>query len=291
MIRTADVDLDGRAQGHRRRDAGARLRPGVRGRRDARQGRRHPQRLRAGRRAAPAPADGRRRADPRRGRADRARTRATSGSSTFWLTDQAGAAAGPAARAARRVVILDGEDDFVNMLRHVLARARHDQRRSSATRTTRRARSTATTWSSSGPGPATRATATTPRSRRSARPSTTLLDAEPAVPGGLPGPPGAVRPARDPAGLQGHRLPGHPVAGRASTGATERVGFYNTFVGRVGDATLPDGRHASRPTRRPATSTWCAGPHYRGIQFHAESILTEHGYDLLHDLVLDLLAT
>ena len=26
-----------------------------------------------------------------------------------------------------------------------------------------------------------------------------------------------------------------------------------------------------------------------GIQFHAESILTQHGYDLLHDLVRDLL--
>ena len=32
------------------------------------------------------------------------------------------------------------------------------------------------------------------------------------------------------------------------------------------------------------------GPHYAGIQFHAESILTEHGYDLLHGLVLELLA-
>jgi 2-amino-4-deoxychorismate synthase len=32
------------------------------------------------------------------------------------------------------------------------------------------------------------------------------------------------------------------------------------------------------------------GPHYRGIQFHAESILTEHGYDLLHDLVVELMA-
>ena len=31
------------------------------------------------------------------------------------------------------------------------------------------------------------------------------------------------------------------------------------------------------------------GPHYRGIQFHAESILTEHGYDLLHRLVSELL--
>ena len=30
------------------------------------------------------------------------------------------------------------------------------------------------------------------------------------------------------------------------------------------------------------------GPHYRGIQFHAESILTEHGYDLIHDIVREL---
>jgi len=26
------------------------------------------------------------------------------------------------------------------------------------------------------------------------------------------------------------------------------------------------------------------------VQFHAESILTENGYDLIHDLVLDLLS-
>ena len=32
-----------------------------------------------------------------------------------------------------------------------------------------------------------------------------------------------------------------------------------------------------------------AGPHYRGLQFHAESILTQRGYDLVHDLVVDLL--
>jgi phenazine biosynthesis protein phzE len=33
------------------------------------------------------------------------------------------------------------------------------------------------------------------------------------------------------------------------------------------------------------------GPHYRGIQFHAESILTENGYDLLHALVREILQT
>ena len=30
------------------------------------------------------------------------------------------------------------------------------------------------------------------------------------------------------------------------------------------------------------------GPHFRGIQFHAESILTENGFDILRDLVTDL---
>jgi phenazine biosynthesis protein phzE len=67
----------------------------------------------------------------------------------------------------------------------------------------------------------------------------------------------------------------------------ENVGFYNTFVGRVGGE-LPPGVSAHAD---PLTGDvhLVEGPHYRGIQFHAESILTEHGYDLVHDLVLDLL--
>jgi phenazine biosynthesis protein phzE len=32
------------------------------------------------------------------------------------------------------------------------------------------------------------------------------------------------------------------------------------------------------------------GPHYRGMQFHAESILTEDGFALLRDLIVDLVA-
>ena len=43
------------------------------------------------------------------------------------------------------------------------------------------------------------------------------------------------------------------------------------------DAYVADAVHALR------------GPHYRGIQFHAESILTQNGFDLLHTLVRDLL--
>ena len=72
-------------------------------------------------------------------------------------------------------------------------------------------------------------------------------------------------------------------------GRTERVGFYNTFVGRIGDGDpLPDGVTVDAD---PLTGDVhvVRGPHYRGIQFHAESILTEHGYDLIHDLVRELL--
>ena len=72
-------------------------------------------------------------------------------------------------------------------------------------------------------------------------------------------------------------------------GATERVGFYNTFVGRVGaDTVLPDGVRVEvdEPT---GDVHLLAGPHYRGIQSHAESILTENGFTLLHDLVSALL--
>ncbi len=69
----------------------------------------------------------------------------------------------------------------------------------------------------------------------------------------------------------------------------ENVGFYNTFVGRA-SGELPPGVvvHADP---RTGDVHMVEGPHYRGIQFHAESILTEHGYDLIHDLVLDLLRT
>jgi phenazine biosynthesis protein phzE len=31
------------------------------------------------------------------------------------------------------------------------------------------------------------------------------------------------------------------------------------------------------------------GPHFRGVQFHAESILTENGFDLIRELMLAIL--
>jgi phenazine biosynthesis protein phzE len=73
-------------------------------------------------------------------------------------------------------------------------------------------------------------------------------------------------------------------------GRTERVGFYNTFVGRVGvdGSGLPEGVTAEYDADTGDIHV-VRGTTYRGIQFHAESILTEHGFDIIHDLVCELL--
>jgi phenazine biosynthesis protein phzE len=72
-------------------------------------------------------------------------------------------------------------------------------------------------------------------------------------------------------------------------GRQEAVGFYNTFVARVEDGTtLPDGVEVAADPETGDVHA-IAGPHYRGVQFHAESILTENGVDLLRGLLLELL--
>ena len=73
--------------------------------------------------------------------------------------------------------------------------------------------------------------------------------------------------------------------------AAENVGFYNTFVARAPGLPggLPEGVSVEADPESGDVHL-LRGPHYRGIQFHAESILTERGYDLLHGLVLELLS-
>jgi phenazine biosynthesis protein phzE len=210
--------------------------------------------------------------------------------SKFWLTDQAGSPPAPELKG-RTAVILDGEDAFVNMLRHVLAVmgmsssvVRYDE-----------VPDDLDGWFEPwdlvivGPGPG------DPRAGD-----------HPKI--------GAFRAAVDE--LIGSGQPflavclGHQVLcgqlgislaykdivfqGTQSRvlldGREETVGFYNTFVGRTGSSSTPAGIEISAD---PETGDvhMVSGPHFRGVQFHAESILTEHGYELIHDLVLDLLST
>jgi phenazine biosynthesis protein phzE len=209
---------------------------------------------------------------------------------SFWLTDQSGVAPDPAL-AGKRVVILDGEDDFVNMLRHVLEVAGM--------------------------------TCTVVPHTAYADGSGDLDDADLTVVGPGPGDP---RDGDDPkivtfrravdrllaqgrpflAVCLGHQVLcdrlGIPLAYKdivfqgtqdevTVDGRRERVGFYNTFVGRVSDETvlLPAGVSVDCD---PATGDvhLVRGPHFRGIQFHAESILTQHGSDVIHRLAAGLLA-
>ncbi|CAN5686096.1 phenazine-specific anthranilate synthase component I [soil metagenome] len=206
--------------------------------------------------------------------------------SSFWLTDQAGAPPDPRL-AGKTVVILDGEDDFVNMLRHVLgvlgmpsSVVRHDEYEPGCL--------DGFDLVIVGPGPG------DPR------------DGDDAKMGKLRHAVAHLLAVEQPflAVCLGHQALCHqlglPLAykdivfqGTQSAvtydGRTERVGFYNTFVGRVLDGDpLPDG--VSVDVDGPTGDVHhLRGPHYRGIQFHAESILTEHGYDLLHELMADLL--
>ena len=73
-------------------------------------------------------------------------------------------------------------------------------------------------------------------------------------------------------------------------GRQESVGFYNTFVARVAtESALPAGVAIDRDGHSGDVHH-LSGPHYRGVQFHAESILTEHGADLIRELMVSLLS-
>jgi len=212
-----------------------------------------------------------------------ARNRRLSG---FWLDDQAGTPPDPRL-AGRSVVILDGEDDFVNMLRHVLARmgmtssvVRHDDYAPGCL--------DGYDLVIVGPGPGDPRDDEDPKMASLRHAVATLLEQQ--------------RPFL--AVCLGHQALCHqlgiPLAykdivfqGTQSevvvNGRRERVGFYNTFVGRVADASdVPAGVTVEADPGSGDVNA-LAGPHYRGVQFHAESILTERGFDVVHDLVSQVL--
>jgi phenazine biosynthesis protein phzE len=205
--------------------------------------------------------------------------------SSFWLADQRGSAPDPRLRG-KRVVILDGEDDFVNMLRHILGVlglsstvVRHEDYRAGAF--------DEADLVIVGPGPGDPRDDADPKmARLRAAVDELLASQKPFL-----------------AVCLGHQALCHRLGiglhykdivfqGTQSpvrlAGRTERVGFYNTFVGRV-EGDLPEGVGVEADPESGDIHA-ISGPHYRGIQFHAESILTENGFDLIHALVRDLLA-
>jgi phenazine biosynthesis protein phzE len=204
--------------------------------------------------------------------------------SRFWLTDQGGSPPDPRLKG-KSVVILDGEDDFVNMLRHVLGVlgmtsevVRHEEYAPGML--------DGFDLVIVGPGPGDPRDGDDPKIARMREAVAALLaTGQPFL-----------------AVCLGHQTLCHalgiPLAykdivfqGTQSPveidGRTERVGFYNTFVGRGGEAAPAGVTVDADPVSGDIHLV--RGPHYRGIQFHAESILTEHGYDLLHEIVGELL--
>jgi 2-amino-4-deoxychorismate synthase len=205
--------------------------------------------------------------------------------SRFWLTDQADSPPAPELKG-RTAVIVDGEDDFVNMLRHVLAVlgmgssvVRHEDVTPEAV--------DGYDLVIVGPGPGDPRDGDHPKIAAFRRTVDALLERR--------------RPFL--AVCLGHQV----LCGRLGLdlgfkdivfqgtqspvrldGREENVGFYNTFVARVAGDLPPGVSVAADPVSGDVHRV--VGPHYRGIQFHAESILTEHGYDLLHDLVVELMA-
>ncbi|MCW2752878.1 MAG: phenazine-specific anthranilate synthase component [Marmoricola sp.] len=205
--------------------------------------------------------------------------------SKFWLTDQSGAAPAPEL-TGRSVAILHGEDDFATMLCHVFTVLgmkptviRHEDFVPGSF--------DAYDLAVVGPGPG------DPRDPTSAKIATFRAAVDGLLASGKPFLSVCL----------GHQVLcdrlGIPLAfkdivfqGTQSTvsigGRAEAVGFYNTFVGRHREGEpLPEGVTVETD---PATGDihLLAGPHFRGVQFHAESILTENGVALLQRLMLDL---
>jgi phenazine biosynthesis protein phzE len=206
--------------------------------------------------------------------------------SRFWLNDQSDAEPHPDL-AGKHVVVLDGEDDFVTMLRHVLRvlgmtseTVRHHDY---ATGDFDRADLVIV-----GPGPGDPREVDAPKIKAVRAAVDDLLETR----------------QRFLAVCLGHQVLcgtlGIPLVYKDIVfqgtqtrievlGRRENVGFYNTFVARLEPGT------PEPPTITvdvdPVTGDVhaLAGSHFRGVQFHAESILTERGFDVIRELLLELL--
>jgi 2-amino-4-deoxychorismate synthase len=75
-------------------------------------------------------------------------------------------------------------------------------------------------------------------------------------------------------------------------GRPERVGFYSTYTARSGSS-IVDSPHGTVEVSRDAETGEVhalRGPTFAGVQFHPESVLSEHGIDLVRELVTRLVS-
>jgi phenazine biosynthesis protein phzE len=264
------------------------------------------------------PAPAARPAGPRGRLADDVRVRAALDArrarlAPFWLRMQA---APERPGEAGHALVVDGEDTFTAMLAHVLRSAglevsvrRYDEPG------LRRAALAHRGPVVLGPGPGDPADTSDPKMRLLRSLAADLLAARaPARADGEPGAsePGASEPAGAAAGAGrggllgvclGHELiaaelgldlvrKAEPHQGAQHTidlfGRPETVGFYNSFTARCDDAVTAElALHGIEVSRDPATGDVHAlrGPHFAGVQFHPESVLTLGGAAIVADLL------
>ncbi|TWG95385.1 phenazine biosynthesis protein phzE [Nocardioides sp. J9] len=206
--------------------------------------------------------------------------------SSFWLADQAGTPVDPRL-IGRSAVILDGEDDFVNMLRHMLTRmgvtssvVRHEDYVDGVL--------DGHDLVIVGPGPGDPRDGDDPKISRLRAAVRWLLDNEKPFLAICLGHQTLCHSLGIPLAYKNIVFQG-TQASVLLDGRPQKVGFYNTFVGRVGpDTPLPEGVEVDADAETGDVNA-VRGPHFRGVQFHAESILTERGFEIVHDLVSDVL--
>jgi phenazine biosynthesis protein phzE len=203
--------------------------------------------------------------------------------SRFWFNDQSDATRS-SALAGRHVVILDGEDDFVMMLRHVLGvlgmtseTVRHHDYRTGDF--------DAADLVIVGPGPG------DPRDGDDAKIAAVRRAVDDLLGGDKPFL--AVCLGHQVlCGALGLELAYKEIVFQGTQtkvdllGRQENVGFYNTFVAKQPADQRDD--LVVEADAKTGDVHLVAGRGFRGIQFHAESILTENGFDVIRELLLSL---
>ncbi|MEV0492132.1 anthranilate synthase family protein [Streptomyces atratus] len=241
---------------------------------------------RAGGRSAPVGASTSPAADPRVGRALQSRNAKLS---RFWLAGAQRGGPDPALDG-RHVLVVDNEDTFMGMLGHQL---RALGLRTTITRFDRPLPPEGHDLVIVGPGPG------DPRDTTASRMNTLrvltrhlLADSVPFLSICLGHQILALELGFD---LVRRTVPNQGVQRRINLfGQSELVGFYNTYAARSEHDFVPGAgqRKPIEVSRHPDTGEVHAlrGTGFRSVQFHLESILTQHGPRILRDLLVSLLS-